>query len=120
MRSSRIAAAVLLVVALGGVAPPVAAAAPIPVPAGWTARTVHVTAGGLSRGYLIVRPAARSGTALPVLVELHGCCTSAAAEAKRSNFLAVTGPAILVYPSGYGCSYGCQAVSSRLFDVISW
>ena len=72
-----------------------------PVRSGWVRSTVSITVGGLARSYLVARPAGAGTASLPVLMELHGCCTTPAVELDRSGFLDVTGPAILVYPAGY-------------------
>lgn len=64
----------------------------------WTAQTVKLTYGGLARSYLLFRPATRSASPLPVVVELSGSVVSASYEAGRNNFRQVAGPAILVYP----------------------
>ena len=98
---------VLLLAGMDGV--PAAPAATPAVPAvavavahlDWVQTTVSIVVDGLTRGYLLVRPARTPTAALPVLVELHGCCTTPAFELERSGFLDVTGPAILVYPTGY-------------------
>lgn len=60
-----------------------------------TTRTVEVD--GVVRHYVMNRPEA-TGSQLPVLVELQGCCVDTAVEQQRSGFQAVTGPAIVVYP----------------------
>ena len=67
----------------------------------WATTTVSIVVDGLTRSYLVVRPATGVTARLPVLVELHGCCTTPAYELQRAGFRAVTGPAILVYPAGY-------------------
>ena len=81
----------------------VLAAALAPPSAGprWVRTTVTMTVDGLARSYLVVRPADSGGASLPVLMELHGCCTTPDVELDRSGFLEVTGPAILVYPAGH-------------------
>jgi polyhydroxybutyrate depolymerase len=68
----------------------------------WVTTTGTLVAAGLTRRYLVSRPASASGAKLPVLVELQGCCLPVDQEEQRSGFLGVTGPAILVYPAGYG------------------
>lgn len=83
-----------------------AAAAPLAVPTttssvDWVEHTVDLTYDGLSRDYLVYRPAQVSATRLPVVVMLAGCCRSAALEADRADFRVVAGPAILVYPDYY-------------------
>ncbi|MER7274045.1 PHB depolymerase family esterase [Dactylosporangium sp. NPDC000244] len=60
---------------------------------------------GLPRSYLLARPWAPGEARLPVLVDLHGCCVTPEYEQKRSGFADVTGPAILVYPTGVGQSW---------------
>jgi polyhydroxybutyrate depolymerase len=71
------------------------------VPGGLVFSTVVLRSGGLTRSYVVVRPAHAPGP-LPVLVELHGCCATPWAELARSGFLPATGgAAILVYPAGY-------------------
>jgi poly(3-hydroxybutyrate) depolymerase len=90
----RIAATIVLVSILGAVLTPPAART------GWVRTTVSISLGGVPRGYLVVRPADSGSASLPVLMELHGCCTTPDAELARSGFLDVTGPAILVYPAG--------------------
>ncbi|MEV6846296.1 hypothetical protein [Actinoplanes sp. NPDC051411] len=71
------------------------------VPGGLVFSTVLLRSGGLTRSYVVVRPARAPGP-LPVLVELHGCCTTPWAELARSGFVPATGgAAILVYPAGY-------------------
>lgn len=67
----------------------------------WVRSTVSITVAGLARSYLVVRPAGSATDSLPVLMELHGCCTTPRVELERSGYLDVTGPAILVYPAGY-------------------
>jgi polyhydroxybutyrate depolymerase len=64
----------------------------------WTSQTVKLAYGGLSRSYLLIRPATTSTSPLPVVVELSGSVVSASYEAGRNNFRQVAGPAILVYP----------------------
>jgi polyhydroxybutyrate depolymerase len=66
----------------------------------WVRTTVTITVDGLARSYLLVRPVSVASS-LPVLMELHGCCTTPEYELTRSGFKDVTGPAILVYPAGY-------------------
>ena len=108
MRRLVAAAAILVLLLTLTYDVPAAPAAPEAVPAvtvarvGWVTTTVTMVVDGLTRGYLVARPAGSAkARALPVLVELHGCCTTPAAELVRAGFPAVTGPAILVYPAGY-------------------
>ncbi|HET9076477.1 MAG TPA: PHB depolymerase family esterase [Acidimicrobiales bacterium] len=67
----------------------------------WVEQKVSLTYQGLSRGYILFRPAARQATPIPVVVELAGCCVSAEIEAARDNLKGVAGPVILVYPEYY-------------------
>jgi polyhydroxybutyrate depolymerase len=72
-------------------------------------QTTHqLTYGGLPRSYLLIRPQAR-GQRLPVVVVLHGRNATPALEAARTGLPAVTGPAVLVYPAGYGQSWDAGA-----------
>jgi polyhydroxybutyrate depolymerase len=116
-RGGRVAAALLviagLVLILAGVAqvpgvsrgrppaPPAVAA----VPAGWTRSVQTVTVDGMVRRYLVLRPAAVGSEPLPVLMELAGNGATPDVEADRSGFARVTGPAVLVYPEGYGLTW---------------
>ncbi|HEY0530591.1 MAG TPA: dienelactone hydrolase family protein [Actinoplanes sp.] len=102
---------VLLLLLSGGLA----------VPGGYVISTVLLRSGGLTRSYVVVRPAHPSGP-LPVLVELHGCCTTPWAELARSGFVEATGgAAVLVYPAGYderwnaGACCGNQGVDDVAF-----
>jgi polyhydroxybutyrate depolymerase len=124
MRTPRIVAALLLVLASIPAALPAASqpASPVPLPTGWTSTTVAITANGLARSYLLIRPQTTSTTPLPVLMELQGCCTIPEVEAQRSGFVDVTGPAILVYPAGYEQSWNAgfcchQAQADDVDDV---
>jgi len=92
---ARVVAAALILVSI--VASTLAPPSPRPT---WVRSTVSITVAGLVRSYLVVRPA-KSAASLPVLMELHGCCTTPQVELDRSGFLDVAGPAILVYPAGY-------------------
>jgi polyhydroxybutyrate depolymerase len=85
------------------------------VPGNLLISTVVLRSGGLTRSYVIVRPAHATGP-LPVLVELHGCCTTPEAELARSGFIPATGgAAILVYPAGHderwNAGYCCGSTS---------
>jgi polyhydroxybutyrate depolymerase len=93
-------------------------------PVVWKTTTVSLSYGGLSRSYLISRPATTSPTPLPVLVELHGSNVTPAAEQQRSGFLTTTGPAILVYPAGVGQSWDagacCHAAQAGNVDDVGF
>jgi polyhydroxybutyrate depolymerase len=64
----------------------------------WVEHKVEIAFQGVTRDYLVFRPAATAARPLPVVVTLAGCCVSASTEADRTNFRQVAGPAILVYP----------------------
>jgi polyhydroxybutyrate depolymerase len=112
--------ALALVIALGvaltvtgaarlSAAPKPTAAAPAPfvapLPAGWIRSLEPITVDGMARSYLVIRPASISSTKLPVMMELAGNGATPDVEAARGDFVAVTGPAILVYPTGYGLTW---------------
>jgi polyhydroxybutyrate depolymerase len=97
------------------------------VPSGFTISTVLLRIDGLTRSYLVVEPVRRTEK-MPVLVELHGCCTTPWVELDRSGFIEATSEqAILVYPSGYqevwnaGACCGSTNVDDVSFisDVVS-
>jgi len=71
----------------------------------WTSTMSTVTVGGGPRSYLLVRPHDVSHSRLPVLVVLHGRLATPQVERQRSDFPAVVGPALLVYPAGYQRSW---------------
>ncbi|HVW35625.1 MAG TPA: PHB depolymerase family esterase [Acidimicrobiia bacterium] len=78
---------------------PVKATAAVPVT---TDR--QLTVDGLTRRYIVVRPAAaatKAGGKLPVVVVLHGRNATPELEEQRTGFGPLAGPAILVYPAGY-------------------
>jgi polyhydroxybutyrate depolymerase len=77
-----------------------------PVP--WVAATHQIAVGGLGRSYLVLRPSVSRGP-LPVLVVLHGRLATPQQEAQRTGFPSVTGPAVVVYPAGYGTSWNAGA-----------
>lgn len=86
------------------------------VPAGWSATVHRFVADGVTRSYLTVRPARTGPTVLPVVVVLHGRGETPATIERLTNLPAVTGPAILVYPAGYGRSWnagGCCGAAHR-------
>jgi polyhydroxybutyrate depolymerase len=102
-------------------------AAFLSVPAGFTISTVYLRIDGLTRSYLVVEPVRRTA-GMPVLVELHGCCTTPWVELDRGGFAEATdGDAILVYPTGYrqvwnaGACCGSTQVDDVSFisDVVS-
>jgi len=87
---------------------PVAATVPLSGPPTWIQTTHQLAFGGMARSYLLVRPQA-SGTRLPLVVVLHGRNASPEMEAARTGFTTVTGPAVLVYPQGYGLFWNAGA-----------
>ena len=70
-------------------------------PVTWTSRTVTLDYGGRARSYLLVTPGRATGP-LPVIVDLSGSAVSAAYEAGRMDWQAVTSGAVLVFPSDIG------------------
>lgn len=74
------------------------------VPAGWVTSAHTVAVGGLQRSYLLVRAPAQSHS-LPVVVVLHGRQMTPAGIERASGVLGVLGPAIAVFPAGYGESW---------------
>lgn len=76
-----------------------------PLPSGWVRGLESITVDGMARSYLVIRPAKVSTTRLPVLMELAGNGATPDVEAARGDFVGVTGPAILVYPAGYGLTW---------------
>lgn len=114
----------------GPARPPTPTTAPDPHPrAGAPSRaityvntTVPVTYGGMTRSYLLLRPKSTSAKKLPVIMVLHGRDVTPAFEEVRTNFTAVVGPSILVYPTGYRESWnagGCcgPAMTANVDDV---
>ncbi|MDQ2729328.1 MAG: hypothetical protein M3Y91_16045 [Actinomycetota bacterium] len=86
------------------------------VPAGWTASTHDLTSGGLPRSYLLIRPPVQRLTSLPVVLVLHGRGLTPAAMERISNLLPLVGPAITVFPAGWGRSWnagGCCGTAHR-------
>jgi polyhydroxybutyrate depolymerase len=88
---------------------PRAAAPVIPAAATWVHRTDSVVVGGLERTYVLVRPAERAPTKMPVLIVLHGRTMTPAGAEEMTSFLPVVGPAIVVYPAGYEHSWNAGA-----------
>jgi polyhydroxybutyrate depolymerase len=81
----------------------------VPAAATWVHRTDRVTVDGLERTYVLVRPAQASPTKMPVLVVLHGRNMTPAGAEELTSFLPVVGPAIVVYPEGFGRSWNAGA-----------
>jgi polyhydroxybutyrate depolymerase len=88
---------------------PVSVTSSATTPTDWTTTNQALTAGGIARRYLLVRPAALSKTALPVVVVLHGRNATPEIEEQRTGLPALVGPAILVYPAGYQESWNAGA-----------
>ncbi len=80
-----------------------------PLPSGWTASEHSLVIGGQDRSYLMVRPAPVAGSSLPVVVLLHGRGMTPEAMERVTHLVDTTGPAILVYPAGYGRSWNAGA-----------
>lgn len=92
------------------------------VPSGWSSYVHRFTLDRLVRSYLLLRPTHRSPTPLPVVVVLHGRGLTPAGTERFTGVAEATGPAILVYPAGYGRSWnagGCcgSAHAARINDV---
>jgi polyhydroxybutyrate depolymerase len=88
---------------------PVSITAPATTPTDWITTNQSLTVGGIARRYLLVRPAATSKTALPVVVVLHGRTATPEIEEQRTGLRTIAGPAILVYPAGYQESWNAGA-----------
>jgi polyhydroxybutyrate depolymerase len=71
-------------------------------PTGWVLRSETLRVDGLTREYLVAEPVAARTGRLPVVVELHGCCTTPGYELQRSGFTnAAAHQAILVFPAAW-------------------
>lgn len=68
----------------------------------WQRRQITLSVGGRRRSSLLLTPAAGVRRRLPIVVELAGAYVTAAEEAARADYAAVTGPAVLVYPQDIG------------------
>ncbi|MGH9093736.1 MAG: hypothetical protein ACRDXE_01105, partial [Acidimicrobiales bacterium] len=80
------------------------------VPAGWSSSVHRFSSNRLARSYLVLRPTAKTPGRLPVVVVLHGRGLTPAGIERMTDLPEVTGPAILVFPAGYGRSWnagGC-------------
>ncbi len=92
------------------------------VPADWTSSIHRFTLDRLTRSYLMLRPVHRSIVPLPVVVVLHGRGSTPAGIEQITGLPEATGPAVLVYPAGYGRSWdagGCcgQAQRAQIDDA---
>jgi poly(3-hydroxybutyrate) depolymerase/peptidoglycan/LPS O-acetylase OafA/YrhL len=85
-------------------------------PVHWVTTKIHLSYGGLTRHYLVTRPAAVATGSLPVVLVLHGRDVTPTYEETRMDFQAVAGPAILVYPAGYGESWNAGLCCSTAFN----
>lgn len=86
------------------------------LPNGWVTSVHRFGVNGVTRSYLLVRPGATGLAKLPVVVVLHGRNETPAAIESITHTPSVTGPAILVFPAGYGRSWdagGCCGVAFR-------
>lgn len=88
---------------------PNGAAAVTPLPAGWIATDHTIRVAGLDRSYLLLRPRVAAAGSLPVVMVLHGRGMTPASIERVTGLPAVTGPAILVFPAGYGQSWNAGA-----------
>ena len=82
----------------------------------WVTTSIAITVDGLDRRYVVLRPRTPTGP-LPVLVVLHGRWVDPEVEVRRTDFAAVTGPAILVYPAGFGQSWNAGACCGPAHDA---
>jgi poly(3-hydroxybutyrate) depolymerase/peptidoglycan/LPS O-acetylase OafA/YrhL len=93
-------------------------------PVDWITTDVSLTYDGLTRSYLVTAPPEKAGTRLPVLMVLHGRSVTPQFEEDRTDFEAVTGPAILVYPAGYGESWDaglcCSVAAADHVDDVGF
>jgi polyhydroxybutyrate depolymerase len=71
----------------------------------WVTTTGSVAVDGVTYRYRVTRPAVPGPVPLPVVMVLHGQGASPALEEARTGFPTVTGPAVLVYPTGYDASW---------------
>jgi polyhydroxybutyrate depolymerase len=82
------------------------------LPAGWEASVHTFAIGGRVRNYLVIdrRRDSHDARRLPVYLVLDGRNANPASMERRTALASVTGPAVLVYPSGYEDSWnagGC-------------
>jgi polyhydroxybutyrate depolymerase len=92
------------------------------LPPGWVSSVHRFEVDRMTRAYLMVRPDAVTATKLPVVLVLHGRNETPRTIEEISQAPQVTGPAILVFPAGYGRSWdagGCcgLAHTSHVDDV---
>jgi polyhydroxybutyrate depolymerase len=99
-----------------------------PLPAGWEASSRVVSADGMERDYLLLRPAALAGSSrVPVVVLLAGQLMTPDGVLHASGLaaaLAATGPAVLVVPAGWHESWDagdcCSAAYAAHVDDVSF
>jgi poly(3-hydroxybutyrate) depolymerase/peptidoglycan/LPS O-acetylase OafA/YrhL len=93
-------------------------------PVDWVTTNVSLTYDGLARSYLVTAPPEAAGTRLPVLMVLHGRSVTPQFEEDRTDFKTVTGPAILIYPAGYGESWDaglcCSVAATDHVDDVGF
>lgn len=91
----------------------------------WVSETVAMTYDGAPRSYLVFFPRAASGP-LPLIVDLSGSAISAAGDAQRMDWPAVTTAAVVVFPADTGTGTGAtwnaghccgSAAASHVDDV---
>jgi polyhydroxybutyrate depolymerase len=88
----------------------------VAAPVHWVTTKANLSFGGLKRHYLVTRPSGVAAGSLPVILVLHGRDVTPAYEETRMDFQAVAGPAILVYPAGYGESWNAGLCCSTAFN----
>lgn len=94
---------------------------------GWIMHYRSMTVGDLDRSYTMMLPASGTAASMPVVIVLHGCCTTPLVEIERSGFTSVAGKSVLVYPSGYSerwnagdcCGYTSADDVTFISDVVA-
>lgn len=78
------------------------------VPDGWHTTTRSIRIGRSTRSYVVMQPA-EIRAALPVLIVLHGRGMTPQTMDARAQLRRAVGPAVFVYPAGYGQSWNAGA-----------
>lgn len=92
------------------------------VPRGWLVSEHRLASGGRTRSYLMVRPPMSTPGVLPVIMVLHGRFMTPADIERITRLIPLAGPAVYVYPAGYGRSWnagGCCGIAhaAKVNDV---
>jgi polyhydroxybutyrate depolymerase len=127
LTTPRLGLPLVVLAALGGVLGALLMPGRPLVPKGARASTRVITSGGLRRAELILQPARRSSTPLPLYVVLHGSDATPAFEERRTGLeaLAGEGRAVVVYPTGVGGSWNagqgcCGAAGASGVDDVGY